>query len=587
MILQRLCEYGERIEDYPPVHFSYKELDWIIEIGEDEQVDFLPLSEVSRKFLFAENVVNRAGRKVLPRLLGDKAGYVLGEVDKNLPAEFEKDFSRDKFAAFYELIRECYQATGVELVKKVLLLEEAREELEIPEDLNSGDWIGIRVMDRYLLENAAVQKFWQKKQNEVAKERSDLSISCLICEEEKTIADRHPEKLQLQFLGGQGSGNTLISANKNAFESYGLTESFIAPVCFDCGIKYGRAANYLLQNDKTESNRVRAGGAVYIFWRQEAERESLGIGTIFAEAEEDQVKKFINSYRSGSGGSVAEEDNILAEEFYILALSTNDARAVVRDWIVTTPENVKKNLVSYFDSMLIGPKNRYYGLSNLAEATAFDRNKIKPVVIDSLVSYALKGKPLDNAILANIIGRNRAEAGGVRYGYWKAVSHERAALLKMFFNSQPGGEFEVRETLDKTNQDAAYLCGRLFAVVERVQTQAMPGIKSTVVDKYYGTASTAPASVYGNLLRKAQHHLAKLRKDESKRGAYFGLQQEMEEIMGELDDFPAYLSLQEQGKFALGYYQQRGYRPGKSGSEESIKEAEEGEEEAKVEEEEN
>lgn len=554
MILHKLSEYAESVEEYPPIHFEYRELDWMIEV-EEGRVDFIPLKEVSKEFLYAENIVRRSGLKVLPRLLGDKVGYVLGEPDKACADEFEKDFSRRKFKSFYELVRECYEKTGVEKLKDVLLLKEKRSNLEIPEEMNAGDWLGIRVEGEYLLNKSEIQNYWQKKQNEVAGERSDLTAKCLICGEKKTIADRHPEKIQMQSFGGQGSGNTLVSANENAFESYGLKASYIAPVCFGCGMKYGRAANHLLNHDETEFNRVRAGGIVYIFWRQNPKEKDLGIGRLVSSPEETEVKSFIESYKSGSKREISTED------FYILALNANDARAVVKDWIVTTFENVNRNLVRYFGSMRIGQNPRYYGLQTLAVSTAFDFDRIKSTVVESLVSYALAGAPLNYSVLQNVIRRNKVEAGGKDGSSWKAVSHARAVLLKMFFNSQQGGDFQVKSTLNKNEKDGAYLCGRLFAVIERIQTLAVPGIKSTVVDKYYGTASTAPASVFGNLIRKAQNHLAKLRKEEKRKGAYYGLQKEMEEIMKDLDDFPAYLSLQEQGKFALGYYQQRGYRP--------------------------
>ena len=105
--------------------------------------------------------------------------------------------------------------------------------------------------------------------------------------------------------------------------------------------------------------------------------------------------------------------------------------------------------------------------------------------------------------------------------------------------------------------DTAYLCGRLLAILESVQNAAIPGAKATLIDKYYGTAATAPASVFGLLMRQAQSHLAKLRKDERTKGAHYRLQEALEEVAGRITEFPTTLRLNEQGKFALGYYQQR------------------------------
>ena len=109
--------------------------------------------------------------------------------------------------------------------------------------------------------------------------------------------------------------------------------------------------------------------------------------------------------------------------------------------------------------------------------------------------------------------------------------------------------------LDLSNREPAYLCGRLLAEIEAAQRAAIPGAKATVIDRFYGTASTAPASVFGNLLRGTQAHLGKLKRDRP--GAYAGIQRRLEEIMSGLEVFPRTLSLDKQALFVLGYYHQR------------------------------
>ena len=111
--------------------------------------------------------------------------------------------------------------------------------------------------------------------------------------------------------------------------------------------------------------------------------------------------------------------------------------------------------------------------------------------------------------------------------------------------------------LDMKNFAPAYLCGRLLAELEAVQRSAVPGIKSTLIDRYFGTASSAPATVFGTLLRNSQSHLSKLRKE--KEGAFHGYQNRIQEIMEHLAAFPATLSLKDQALFSLGYYHQRSY----------------------------
>jgi CRISPR-associated protein Csd1 len=110
------------------------------------------------------------------------------------------------------------------------------------------------------------------------------------------------------------------------------------------------------------------------------------------------------------------------------------------------------------------------------------------------------------------------------------------------------------ERLDATKSNPGYLCGRLMAVLEAVQYAALPGLNATITDRFFGTASSAPASVFPRLIRGAQAHLARLRKE--KRGTYEALQRRLEEIMAMLPAFPKVLTLEQQGLFSLGYYHQ-------------------------------
>ena len=109
--------------------------------------------------------------------------------------------------------------------------------------------------------------------------------------------------------------------------------------------------------------------------------------------------------------------------------------------------------------------------------------------------------------------------------------------------------------LDSENRHPGYLCGRLLAVLEAVQRAAIPGANTTITDRFFGAASTAPASVFGRLLRGAQAHLSKLRKE--RRGTYEALERKLEEVQAGLNAFPKILSLEQQGFFSLGYYHQR------------------------------
>ena len=104
--------------------------------------------------------------------------------------------------------------------------------------------------------------------------------------------------------------------------------------------------------------------------------------------------------------------------------------------------------------------------------------------------------------------------------------------------------------LDNESPNVAYRLGRLFAVLEKAQKDAIPGANTTIKDRYYGSASATPSVVFSQLVRLAQHHLQK---------AEYGFRTDkmIEDIMGGIEKFPTHLSLDDQGMFAIGYYHQR------------------------------
>ncbi|MBR4616386.1 MAG: type I-C CRISPR-associated protein Cas8c/Csd1, partial [Kiritimatiellae bacterium] len=156
----------------------------------------------------------------------------------------------------------------------------------------------------------------------------------------------------------------------------------------------------------------------------------------------------------------------------------------------------------------------------------------------------LDGTPLPASLLPAAIVRIKAE---------RDITYPRAKLIKAFLNRNH--ERKLTVSLDKNNTDVGYRLGRLFAVLEKIQLAANPGINATIRDRFYASASATPAAVFGNLMRLSGHHLSKL--DADKKGLRIWLEKQVEEIVSGLSAFPPHLSLEEQGMFAIGYYHQR------------------------------
>ena len=229
---------------------------------------------------------------------------------------------------------------------------------------------------------------------------------------------------------------------------------------------------------------------------------------------------------------------------------------MVRDWMDSTVGQVRRNLAAWFQGQRIAAgydgEQRYYGLRALAFATVREPRDLPATTTRSLTHAVFTGNPLPMDIIARAIRRNRAEQG---------VTRPRAALIKLVLLGETGDrEEDYMVQLDSTNTDPAYLCGRLLAVLEEAQREAIRGINTSLVDRFYGTASAAPLSLFPTLVRGSRAHLSKLRRDNP--GAHFAIDSRMEDILTKVTaerGFPKSLSLKEQGVFALGYYHQRAH----------------------------
>jgi len=134
----------------------------------------------------------------------------------------------------------------------------------------------------------------------------------------------------------------------------------------------------------------------------------------------------------------------------------------------------------------------------------------------------------------------------------------RAALIKAYLNRfyrfYPDQNVkEINMELDIKQPSIGYQLGRLFASLEKIQEEANPGLNATIRERYFGAACATPVTVFTNLLRLKNHHLAKL----ENKGRVINFERLLGEIMGNLKDFPAHLDIFEQGRFAIGYYHQR------------------------------
>lgn len=548
MLLQRLRAYAEERLKLPPTLYSEAPVRYIIELDGTGRL-------LTPELIDTADPANRRTRRGQPRpvpqiqrasavrplLLADKADYVLGFAKEGAKPERAAAAHR----AFIELLRQCAEATGEPAVAAVLafLTADPLAQLELPEDFDPGALMTFRVDGTFPVDLPSVQAFWATANAPGASPDKPAPVmQCLVCGEERPVLERLQGKIK-GVPGGQSSGTAIISANAPAFESYGLSASLIAPTCDRCGELFTKAANSLLANEETH---IVMSGTVSIFWP----RRDVGfsVRTFLTDPRPEQVRALYEAVYSGK--RQPEVDDIA---FYATVLSGSGGRTVVRDWIDTTVGQVKRGLARWFTLQeivgLAGEDPTPQSLYALAGATVRDLKDLSPQTPRALLSAALIGTPLPWELLYQSVRRNHAE---------QRVTRQRAALIKLVLLSNERREKEdAMVRLDPDHPNPAYHCGRLLAVLEQVQRQAVPGIKATIVDRFFGSASSAPGAVFGRLLRGAQPHLAKLERDRP--AAWTALQRRLEDIQAQLPGFPMTLNLRDQGLFALGYYHQRAF----------------------------
>jgi CRISPR-associated protein Csd1 len=371
------------------------------------------------------------------------------------------------------------------------------------------------------------------------------------------------ERLHSSIKGvwdAQSSGANIVSFNARAFESYGKTErqGENAPVSRAVAFGYTTALNHLLR--KGSRQRVQIGDASTVFWAEkDTDFESLipGLFTDDPDTGIDATKAVLESMHAGKWGG-ATPDTVM----HVLGLSPNAARISVRFYHRMSLQELGTVIAQYFTDleMVRAPHDSPYpSLYRLLTAVALQSkaDNVPPNLGGAIVDAIFAGPDaaFPSLWLNAAVGRCRAEQN---------VNYLRACAIKACLNRQirrtrlrahPDSsppEKEFLPMLDLANPHAAYRLGRLFATLERAQELASPGINATIRDRYYGAASSTPVAVFTTLLRLEKAHLKKLPEGQAR-----WIEGLIGEILEPIQDFPKHLTLPDQGRFALGYYQQR------------------------------
>lgn len=566
MILQAANAVYERLlkdpeQDVPRPGFSRQKIHYELLLNQDGNLVVIHNIQVPQgkklapKEVFVPEPVKRTSG-VASNFLWDNTGYVLGADAKGKP-----DRVREQFEAFTARAHEIGGDVDDPGMAAVLAFLDAWDPGKASELPGWEDMAGLNIVFRldgeagYVHDRPAVREAWLCHTQQACSSYQGL---CLVTGQRGPIARLHPAIKGVR--GAQSSGAALVSFNLDAFSSYGKEQNFNAPVGEQAAFAYTTALNHLLAKDSKQ--KVQVGDATVVFWSEKKTRMEGFMAAIMggqqvesAEAQDAGLVTRLHDWLEviRQGGMPTDLTNEAATPFYILGLSPNAARISVRFWLVSTVGQVAERVGRHFADLRIErqyeKQPEFPGIWQLLLELApqHKSENVPPLLGGQLLRAILTGSAYPQSLLARLIGRLRAE---------QEVSYLKAALLKACLkrNNLLPKDKEAFVALDPKCENIGYLLGRLFAVLEKAQQDALPGINATIKDRFFGAASATPRSVFPRLIKLAQHHI-------SKADYGFVADRLLAKVSEKIDactvGFPAHLSLENQGLFALGYYHQR------------------------------
>ena len=578
MILQSLDHYYYRLlsetdgagkPKVPDYGFSEEKIGWIIVLSrEGDWIDLKPHLTTDKKPQPKLMNVPRAEKRtsgIKPNFLWDKTAYTLGvNANPDKAAAKTQPFllAEDTFSAFRERHLELLQKEqddGLRALYQFLVKWQPSrfQDTSVADKINMLDSNIVFQLDgarRYIHESERARVLWAALlQNDDAE-----TGLCLISGETAPIARLHPAIKGI--LGGQSSGGAIVSFNKESFESLGKEQGANAPISEQAAFTYTTVLNYLLRRENRHCLTI--GDASTVFWAEapddsSAEAEEAFFFDMMTVTDGEENQKVFDILQQIAKGRPLKEiaPNLHADtRFYILGLAPNASRISIRFWLNTTFGQLAQNLSDHWQDLAIDPCPWQTPPSIwrllIQTAPLGKTENISPVLAGEMTRAVINGTLYSMSLLSQLLARIRTDgdANGLRIAMIKAILARkfRKGLIKE----------GVPMSLDKESKNPAYLLGRMFAVLERIQYQALGDINAGIADRYYGSASAVPFSVFPRLLVGARHHLSRLRKD--KPGLAVNLDKDLGEIISALpQNYPRHFSIDEQGRFSIGYYQQK------------------------------
>ncbi len=399
----------------------------------------------------------------------------------------------------------------------------------------------------------AVRVYWAALRKPSA---TAQTVRCLVTGNFGVAALKHPR------IKGVPNGNTsdaaLVSFNDPAVWSHGWERHANAHISRDAAESCGNALNWLLQTKNRRRLNLSKGTAA-LFWAKDGQDPGflLGLGD-----DPESVRAMLEAPQTARRPAIDEPD-----DFFTAVVSGAKARTTLRSFVQTSTRAMHTNVLAYLSSIEIERPDRrgargLYPMRTLLESLCQkgrDGTDVPPGLAVGLYLSAINGSYPPSAILQAAVRRNKAEANwdpksDSQRDKWSRFA-ARCGLIRLHLIHNTHCKEEYTVSLNPNNQQPAYLLGRMLAILDVIQRDVSPRINTTIVDRFYGSASSTPVAVFPTLIRLNRHHLAKLRKEK----AWLANRREqlLQEAANGLPIMPRTLNLEGQGLFALGFFHQR------------------------------
>lgn len=600
MILQALTRYYERLlkqgaEGVAPPGYSPGKISYEIVLAADGRVAAVnDIRDTSGKKPRPDSLIvpqpPKRSSNIAPCFLSDKTSYVLGVSATSKRAEQEH-------TAFKNLhLQQLGKSDDPGLQALCRFLKSWSPDTFTADSRFSEDMLDANLVFRLdgdrqrLHERAAARAIWEQL---VSASEATTPQACLITGDERPPALLHPAIKGVR--GAQSSGASIVSFNLDSFKSYGKDQGANAPVSQEAAFAYTAALNYLLRAGTDNFQKLQIGDTTVVFWAEaddaeQAEEAELTFGALLNgvtaddDSEAQKIRDVLDNVAKGRPLGSIDPKLQDGTRMYVLGLAPNAARLSIRFWEVgtlgvfarrfaehardfrieplpwRTAPSAWRVVLATIPTRILDKSKRDISDLHINDRDANTSDAIKNLVGEFMRSV-LSGRPYPRSLLSAALLRIRSDKRIAKERNDRYVFGLRAAICKAIPSREYRLGLRQREeeppvSLNKESTHPGYRLGRLFAVLEDVQRGALGGrVNATIRDRYYGAASATPASVFPILLRNAQNHLAKLRKE--KPGFAVNLEKDIIEIIGGLPEaFPRSLPIEAQGQFAIGYYHQ-------------------------------